>query len=137
MKKPISLFLVLLIIIAAFAGCGNLQTADFEDPQAVVDAFLAEHSLEGDNVADIFNDFAGKTVRVKSNEKNDPIFDIYSKVTLYTGVYVVLADSDHSAVTDFNYNVGDTFVLEISEIMVRAYNNGQYRDIFINVKLPA
>ena len=137
MKKTISLFLVLLIIIAAFAGCGNVQTADFEDPQAVVDAFLAEHSLEGDNVADIFNDFAGKTVRVKSNEKNDPIFDIYSKVTLYTGVYVVLADSDHSAVTDFNYNVGDTFVLEISEIMVRAYNNGQYRDIFINVKLPA
>ncbi len=60
MKKTISLFLVLLIIIAALAGCGNVQTADFDDPQAVVDAFLAEHSLEGDNVADIFNDFAGK-----------------------------------------------------------------------------
>jgi hypothetical protein len=137
MKKPISLFLVLLIIIAAFAGCGNLQTADFEDPQAVVDAFLAEHSLEGDNVADIFNDFAGKTVRVKTNDKSDPVFNIYKKVTLYTGLYVILSDSDHGAVTDFDYNAGDTFVLEITEIMVRAYKDGQYRDIFIDVKLPA
>ena len=88
-------------------------------------------------MAELFNDFAGKTVSIKTKKKKDPIFNIYSKVTLYTGVYVILADSDHGAVTDFDYNVGDTFVLEISEIMVRAYNDGQVRDIFIDVKLPA
>lgn len=129
MKKTAVLVLSLFIVIALFAGCGAPQ-ADFENPQAVADALLASHSLAGDNVADIFNDFAGKTVCVKTNEKEDPIFTIYEKVTLYTGLYVVLVDPNGS----FDYNIGDTLVMEIDTIMVRAYRDGQYRDVFINVK---
>ncbi len=134
MKKTTAVLVVLFMVTALFAGCSGSPKADFEDPQAVVDALLAEYSLEGDNVVDVTGDFAGKTVSIKTNERDDPIVDIYKKVTLTTGLYVILVDSYSSSGNRFDYNVGDTVVMEIAEIMFRAYKDGAVRDIFISVK---
>ena len=81
MKKKIVILLVLMIFTFVCAGCGT-PSADFESPKAVVDAFLETHSLEGEMVADIYDDLDGKTVCVKTNEKNDPIFTVWSNAEL-------------------------------------------------------
>lgn len=131
MRKKLTIVTALLIITFVCAGCGT-PSADFDSPKAVIDAYLETHSLEGESFTDINADLAGKTVCVKTNEKDDPIFTVYSNVTISTGIYVIL---ENGAPSYFDYNNGDTLVLEITSIMVRAYKNGSYRDFFINTKL--
>ena len=137
MKRLFPVITALFILVSAISGCGFAPRADFADAKAVVDAYLSDHTLEGDGYSDICTELAGKTVSVKTNVKNEPIAVVYEKVTLYTGIYVTVYGEDHGEVTDLDYSEGDTLVLEITEVAVRAYNDGQYRDFFINVKLPA
>jgi len=133
MKRPVA------ILSALFIGCtvlfcgGCSPAADFEDPKAVVNAYLADYQT-GEVTYDITDKFAGKTVCVKTNEKTDPVSVVYSSVSISTGIYVLVDTSDGRI---FNYSEGDTIVFEITQVWGRTSSDGKFGDYFINVKVPA
>lgn len=132
MKKVFTLFFTVLMLITVLTGCGTAK-ADFESPEAVVEAYLEKNPIESETVYDLNTDFAGKTVRVKTNEKGDPVIKVYENVSLSTGIYVML-ESDTVNTGNFNYKVGDTLVFRIKDIMMRSFKDGKFKDIYINVE---
>ena len=136
MKKTAGL-LILTLMLCIFTGCGSsVSEADFKDPEAVIEEFLSLHPISEDETQGIYDDLSGKTVSVKTNEKTQPVYLVYDALYHTTSQIQVMLSGENGEYGNFDYEKGDTLVLEIEYVMMRGTKDGKIRQYFINVILP-
>ncbi|HBI51157.1 MAG TPA: hypothetical protein DDX72_00060 [Ruminococcaceae bacterium] len=135
MKHILKLLLLTVISAVILCGCESLPDADFESPDAVIDATLANNPIQEGEINGMYDDLAGKTLLVKTNSKKEN--DI---AVLYTGTYGTnsvsvfiggLYDDSGKPLTNFDYNKGDYVVVKIDFVSFRGTKDGKLREYFI------
>ena len=140
MKKIFITVLLIVITTVIFSGCSSSADADYESPEAVIDATVEANPAEEGEIYGMYDDLKGKTFAVKTNNyKENDICLVYDKGYKSNTIEVFLGeiyDENGNNIKDFDYKEGDTLVLEIDFVSFRGTKDGKIRQYFINAVLP-
>ncbi|MBQ9519241.1 MAG: hypothetical protein IJR59_05045 [Firmicutes bacterium] len=138
--KKLFYVLIIFVLLISLSACGSLPKADYDSPDAVIDAALAQHPIKEGDIYDIYDELEGKTFRVKTNlYKENDISVVYQGSYGSNTIDVDLAgiyDESGKPLTDFDYKKGDTIVLKVAFVSFRGTKSGNLRQYFIMAELP-